>query len=631
MTSPATKAKTPGGTLCQIVLVSMPWALFNRPSIQLGSLKAYLDREAEGLVVGDSYPYLEVASKLGPELYHWISQNSWVGEALYAAVIYPEQKAAAQKLALQYVKNAAISIQRLFNFDTIQAILENQLKNWAEKKDWSQVRLVGFSVCFNQLLASLAAAQTIKKKYPETSIVFGGSSCAGKAGRSLVKTFKEIDYVIEGEGEIPLLHLWQYLIGTRKILPLDIFTKKQPGPSINNQKDKSTHHQQIDSLAKLPVPDYQGYMQVQQKLFQKTPFIPVLPIEFSRGCWWNKCAFCNLNLQWCGYRFKKAEQVINEINSLSQLHGCLDFTFTDNMLPPKESMSFFQKTEKLPADLNFFAEIRSVTHKESLHKLFSIYSEGGLSTIQVGIESLSNSLLKRMNKGVSVIENIAAMRNAAEYGIVLDGNLITQFPGSTQSEVEETLKNLQFIFPYTPLSIAAFFLGHDSPAARNPKQFGIKAVTSHTYNTRLFPAAVLKKLNLLIKGYRGDRTLQRELWKPVVRQVTQWQNFHNSRKEGTICKPLISYRDGGNFLIIRQELQNGTIHHHRLKGLSRRIYLFCAEIRNQEEIISEFHPMSPDKILAFLVDLNRKLLLFIDDDKYLSLAVKNKTVKIGKN
>jgi ribosomal peptide maturation radical SAM protein 1 len=628
MTFHATTAGTPGETAFNISLVSMPWSLFNRPSIQLGSLKAFLDREAEGLVVDDSYPYLEVASKLGPELYHWISQNSWVGEALYAAVIYPEQKAAAQKLALQYVKNANSIIQKHFDFDTTQTILKTKLKNWLEGKDWSKIRLVGFSVCFNQLLASLAAAQILKKKYPDICIVFGGSSCAGETGRSLVNTINEIDYVIEGEGEIPLLHLCQYLAGTRKTLPRNIFTKKKSANAKKNEREKSTAPQQIDFLADLPVPDYQGYFNIQQKLFQKTPFIPVLPIEFSRGCWWNKCAFCNLNLQWCGYRSKKAGQMVNEINVLSRLHGCLDFTFTDNMLPPSESIAFFQKTRKLPVDLNFFAEIRSVIQKGSIQKPFSIYSKGGLSTIQVGIESLSNSLLKRMNKGVSVIENIAAMRQSLENSITLDGNLIVQFPGSTQDEVDETLKNIRYVFPFTPLSIAAFFLGHDSPVARNPKQFGIKAITRHSHNARLFPAAVLKKLNLLVKGYRGDKTFQRKLWKPVVRQVTQWQNYHSSRKEGAIYKPLLSYRDGGNFLIIRQESADGTTFHHRLKGLSRQIYLFCIEIRTQEEIITEFQSMAPEKILSFLADLNHKLLLFIDDGRYLSLAVKNKNCMI---
>jgi ribosomal peptide maturation radical SAM protein 1 len=621
----ATMTNKSGNTLFNISLVSMPWSLFNRPSIQLGSLKAYLAKEADNIAVHDSYPYLEIASKLGPELYHWISQNSWVGEALYAAVIYPEQKSAAQKLALQYVKNADSSIQKLFRFDAIQAILKTQLKSWVKKMDWSQFQLVGFSVCFNQLLASLAAAQALKNKYPDIRIVFGGSSCAGDAGKSLVKTFDEIDYVIESEGEMPLLHLCQYLGGSRKILPKYIFTKKQPETSEKNQRHNSEDNQQIVSLAELPIPDYQAYFQAQQKLFQKTPFIPVLPIEFSRGCWWNKCAFCNLNLQWCGYRSKKAGQVINEIDSLSQQHGCLDFTFTDNMLPPKESLSFFKKTQEHPTDLNFFAEIRSVTQQESTQKLFNVYSKGGLSTIQVGIESLSNSLLKRMNKGVSVIENIATMRQSLESGITLDGNLIVMFPGSAEHEVDETLKNIKYAFPFTPLSIAAFFLGHDSPVARDPQKFGIKTVTNHSHNTKLFPDNVLKKLNLLIKGYRGDRTLQRELWKPVVHMVTQWQNFHSTRKEGAICKPLLSYRDGGSFLIVRQETEDGKVLHHRLKGLSRQIYLFCINIRTQEEIVTKFHPMTPEKILTFLVDLNRKLLLFIDDDKYLSLAVKSKT------
>jgi ribosomal peptide maturation radical SAM protein 1 len=606
----------------------MPWSLFNRPSIQLGSLKAYLESKAENIVVYDSYPYLEIASKVGPELYHWISQNPWVGEALYAAVLYPEQKADAQKLALQYIKNANTNIRNHFNFNTIQAILEDQLKKWLDNTDWQKVRLVGFSVCFNQLFASLAASRVLKKRYPDIRIVLGGSSCAGDAGRSLVNTYEEIDYVIEGEGEIPLLHLCQHLSSTEKALPEKIFTKKNPKTIKKTHRVEPVNRQQVESLAELPIPDYGGYFHAQQKIFKKTPFIPVLPIEFSRGCWWNKCAFCNLNLQWCGYRSKTSSQVITEITSMLQHYSSLDFIFTDNMLPPKESISFFQKTAELQNDLTFFAEVRSVMQKKAVHKLFNIYRAGGLSTIQVGIESLSNSLLQRMDKGVSVIDNIAAMRQSLENSITLEGNLIVQFPGSTPDEVNETLKNIRFVFPFTPLSIAAFFLGHDSPVARDPQKFGITAVTAHSHNAKLFPAAILKKLDLLIKGYRGDRTLQRKIWKPVVHQVTQWQNYHRSRKTEAIHKPLLSYRDGGSFLIIKQETENGTILHHRLKGLSRQIYLFCTATRTREEIVAQFHPMSADKIIAFLADLNRKLLLFIDKDKYLSLAVRRKSCKI---
>ena len=624
MASPATKIRTSANPPPGMALVSMPWSLFNRPSIQLGSLKAYLNKHAGWLSVQASYPYLEVASRLGPDLYHWISQNSWVGEALYAALLFPEQKDAARKLALRYVRNANKKIQGLFDFGAIQTVLASKLQSLIEHQDWNKFQLVGFSVCFNQLLSSLAAAHSLKQVYPEMLIVLGGSSCAGDTGRSILDNFSFVDFVIEGEGEIPLLQLNEHLSGKREILPAGILANsQQPAGHVLN-KDTSENRPQMSTLQKLPTPDFHEYFSLKQQLFDKAPFIPVIPIEFSRGCWWNRCNFCNLNLQWCGYRSKKAAQVLAEVQSLSQLHSCLDFTFTDNMLPPQESIQFFQATKELDSDLKFFAEIRSDMRPKPQPEPFSIYSQGGLSTIQVGIESLSNSLLNRMNKGVSVIENICAMRNALECAITLNGNLITQFPGSTPAEVAETMENLKFIFPYTPLSIAAFFLGHDSPVANDPKKFGIKAITDHPNNCRLFPRAVLKNMHLLVNGYRGDRGFQKNLWKPLVRMIGEWQNFHESRKESAIRKPLLAYRDGVSFLIIRQETEDGMVLNHRLQGLSRQIYLYCTEIRTKEEIAAEFQQMDFSKIQAFLDDLNRKRLLFTDDQKFLSLAVRNK-------
>jgi hypothetical protein len=93
----------------------MPWALFNRPSIQLGTLKAFLESRRNDFSVHTSHPYLEVASTLGPDLYHWISQNPWVSEALYAPLLFPEQAATAEVLALKYVKKADQIIKRSFD------------------------------------------------------------------------------------------------------------------------------------------------------------------------------------------------------------------------------------------------------------------------------------------------------------------------------------------------------------------------------------------------------------------------------------------------------------------------------------------------------------------------------------
>ncbi len=605
----------------KINLISMPWALFNRPSIQLGALKAYLDSRSTDLSVATSHPYLEVASLLSPDLYHWISRNPWVSEALYAPLVFPEQAAPAEVLAMKYVKKAAPEIRSSFHYNNLTECLDNQLTNWVKRYNWSQYAIIGFSVCFHQLFASLAAARAIKKKHPQALIVFGGSSCGSDAGKSLLDAFHFIDYVIGGEGESGLLALCAFISGLHATaLPENILSRKT-GRQDAPQRPKKIHAGQLSSLDDLPVPDYNNYFSEQKKWFAQTPFIPVLPIEFSRGCWWNKCSFCNLNLQWCGYRSKEAAKVMHEVKTLSARHTCLDFTFVDNMLPPKEALDFFEMSGEHHADFNFFAEIRSLKGPKPLADIFSIYHRGGLSTIQVGIESLSSSLLQKMHKGVSVIENIATMRGAQENSLVLKGNLILQFPGSSQAEVDETLKNLDYIFPYRPLATATFFLGHDSPIHRDPQKYGIRAIVNHANNGRLFPESILKKINLLVKDYRGDRIKQRKIWKPVLQKVKKWQQYHEKRKQEVFQKPLLYYRDGGDFLLISQELPEGKILHHRLKGTSRQLYLFCTHIRTDTDLFKKFPDIPPQKILSFLDDLKMKRVLFVENNKYLALAV----------
>ncbi|HKJ64993.1 MAG TPA: hypothetical protein VJ969_06300, partial [Desulfopila sp.] len=63
-------------TTSQVALISMPWSLFNRPSVQLGALKAYLETRSD-VRVDCFHPYLAVARSLGPETYTALSKNSW--------------------------------------------------------------------------------------------------------------------------------------------------------------------------------------------------------------------------------------------------------------------------------------------------------------------------------------------------------------------------------------------------------------------------------------------------------------------------------------------------------------------------------------------------------------------------
>jgi len=677
----------------RLALLSMPWAIFNRPSIQLGTLKAYVEGRREWLKADTFHPYLEIAATLGSETYQRISLDIWIGEALYAPLLFPAQTAACDALIDRL--SCGEGRDRL-DAPAIRQILADRLERLVEGPAWGQYRLAGFSVCFSQLMASLVAAHRLKERYPHLAVVLGGSSCCGAAGAALLRNFPRVDYVVSGEGEGALAGLCDFLAGQNDTLPGGLFhrgaepiraagpvvtiqrhpvsggdnrnrnrnmlrkaskadpdpdldldfdfdpdsikskqtgSKFQPDERIRSAGDPGTDEgamaMEIASLDDLPLPDYRDYFLEIGRHFGATGFIPALPVEFSRGCWWGRCSFCNLNLQWRGYRAKSAGRMAAEVKTLAERHGCLDFSFTDNALRPGESRRFFQDMAHAGLDCRFFAEIRAIGKAEEQARLFADYRRGGMTCMQVGIEALSDSLLGRMQKGVSVMDNVAAMREALANRMVLEGNLIVEFPGSTDAEVEETLEVLEFLLPFHPLTIAAFFLGYDSPVDRQPESFGIRARVHHPHAKALFPAPLLRDLTMLVMDYRGDRREQRRRWRPVRERVGQWRKFHQSRKPGIMTLPPLSFRDGGTFLIIRQERPDQPVLHHRVRGPSRQLYLFCGQVRTMAEIVEQFPDFREEALRDFLRDMAGKRLIFSDGNRYLSLAVRAGTYGKG--
>jgi ribosomal peptide maturation radical SAM protein 1 len=591
----------------RLALISMPWSIFNRPSIQMGALKSYLERETDYRV--DNYhPYLSFAETITTELYSQISLSGWAGEALFAPLLFPEKKSDARKLFRQCL---ARKVNPLPDFDELVTLVEQCCSQWVTKIKLNQYNLLGFSICFSQLFPSLYMAKKIKKEFPDMQIVFGGSSCSGDIGKSLMHHFPEIDYLIDGEGEQQLLELCNFFTGRAGTLPEKIHTQ-YPRPNSKTGKSATSLN-----LSDLPYPDYTSYFQEIKQVFPHKSFIPLLPIEFSRGCWWNKCTFCNLNLQWQNYRFKECDRMVAETLHLANKHECLHFTFTDNALPPREADQFFKKLLKKEMDFDFFAEIRGITDPKRL----KLYSHAGLKTVQVGIEAFSTSLLTKMAKGTTTIDNIAVMKMCSAMGIRMEGNLITDFPTTTDEEITETLRNLDFVLPFLPLQAATFFLGYGSPIHAHTKNFSIAEVTSHPKNRLLFPKDYLRSMAMLTNSYRGDKKKQQKKWQSVKKKICAWHYFHDRRAQSR--KHPLYYRDGSTFLIIRQERISDAPLLHRLCGTSRKIYLSCERPTEIASLLVAFPGITESALRTFIDELCLKHLMFKENDRVLALAVHN--------
>ncbi len=605
-----------------IVLISTPWPLFSRPSIQLGTLKSYLHREFPALNVVAHHFYLKIAESIGYSLYHEISEKTWIAETVYAALLYPERFDAIETLFYREAKGNPLLAE--VDFKDLAYRIVSVTDEFIDSVGWDAYSLAGFSICFCQLTSSLYFIRFIKKKFPQLAILVGGSMFAGDSTRDLLAVFPEIDFVINGEGEVPLGRLVHHLINSSGLEE----TNRTPGLVAKQDVDNKTNvvFSQMADLSDLPVPDYEDYFKLLKTFLPEKMFFPTLPAEASRGCRWQAsetgtghsgCAFCNLNRNWERYRIKGPKQVTAEIDHLTSKYRNLSVAFMDNLMPVKTAVEMFDRLAGLKKDLSLFCELRATTQKRILEKM----SVAGVNRVQIGIEALSTRLLEKLNKGTTAIQNLEIMKHCEAMGIVNSANLILHFPGSNSEDMKETLHNLEFATFFRPLKIVHFWLGQGSPVYENPEAYGIRAAFNHQNYAKIFPPEISRRMTFMIQEYRGDLGYQRKLWRPVEQKVRAWQKEYTRIHQDSGNAPILSYRDGRAFMIIRQQRLSGDPFTHRLEGLSREIYLFCGQHRSLKRILHRFQGLTAERLMPFLKMMADKKLMFEENRKYLSLAV----------
>jgi hypothetical protein len=213
------------------------------------------------------------------------------------------------------------------------------------------------------------------------------------------------------------------------------------------------------------------------------------------------------------------------------------------------------------------------------------------------------------------------MKSCEELGVANVSNLILHFPGSDDQDVQETLQNLEFALPFRPLRSVHFWLGLGSHVWQDPQTFGLTAVFNHPNYAALFPPEVFGSIRFMIQAYRGDLGHQRKRWLPVKKKVRAWKTAYSEIHKGHSRAPILSFRDGRDFLIIRQKRLRAEPFTHRLVGTSRAIYLFCQRHRSLKSILGHFPGIPEDRIVPFLQMMVGKKLMFEENRKYLSLAV----------
>ncbi len=505
-----------------IKLVVPPFVPPKQPSIGIGSLVSVLKKA--GFRVQACYLNLAYLQSIGEELYNHLTKSfrgsCLSGEFLFTPALWPQtktdwndyenvfQKKKSQNLWIMgrehHLDQEHIYTEKLAD---LYATSDETVTRWAKHLLSDEPDIIGFSTTFQQTIPSLALARKIKNlSNGKISTILGGANCRGEMGRALFDNFPWLDYVVAGEGEAVIVDLVK-----------DILHRNNPKKS----KREFIDAQPVADLNQLPTPDFHDYF-TQLKDVNCT-FTPNLSAESSRGCWWgskNRCTFCSLNGDHLTYRCKSTQKVISEIHSLHTTYTNSFFMMADNILHQSVATALHREFRSLKHQ--FFYEIKANQTKEQLIQM----AQTGIHYVQPGIESLSTSILKHINKGSSQLKNIQTLKYCTELKLVTSWNILLNLPGETEEDYRIHKNLIPKLIHLIPPSIIPMRLERFSTYFNNPEKYhlcNIRHAWPFDFIFSMLPASQRKRLASFFEYSSTDRDELQEHTKELISAVDLWR------------------------------------------------------------------------------------------------------------
>lgn len=369
--------------------------------------------------------------------------------------------------------------------------------------------VIGCSTNYQQTNAGVAILNRIKEKNKKITTIIGGANCAGEMAEGIASLSKNIDYIFSGysEGTFPRF-LADTLAGNA---PSQQIIQENGSPDFTDQAtpDYSEFYEQLRFF----IPDSEVLKNNRVRI----------PYETSRGCWWgekNKCLFCGMNSNDIRYRRKKTRKVLEDLEVLTDSFPTNQIMMSDSILSKDYFDRFLPELAKRKNKTNMFFEVKP---QINYHQL-GVLRDAGISTLQAGIETLSTSLLNKLNKGVTAFQNIIFLRNARSLGVKVLWNILWGFPGDTYDEYCEVLSRIKLCKHFSPPQVAPMLITRFSEYFENPLAHGLSNIKPlEIYRTVYPPYCAVDKLAFDFRAdYRSYSRENDELVVAIYEEVDDW-------------------------------------------------------------------------------------------------------------
>lgn len=620
----------------KVLLISPPWRQPSNSSLALGTLRPILEKAGiatENLYGNLLFPLTPSAGVLEswaswlflPCLYPQVSRQQAV-QAMMRQLLddYNMQGARFPRYQVSYadlgMDASVIYAQAMDNMARAEQCIERCVQKAAN----AEYDIVGLSATFEtQLPAALAIARCLRALRPDVRLIIGGAACFEVQGDGLAASFPELDAVCHSEGEEVIVPLIRALRGQQPLAGVPGIVYRDPDAPGGLRRTPAPVL--LRDMDQLPIPVYDDFLeQFAQSEWSAAPGDlrdPQLFFETSRGCWWGQkhlCSFCGLNADGLIYRKKSAGRVYDEISHLYHRYPQVRyFQATDNILDMGFLKDPLPRLAPLAQDpqrpLKMFFEAKSNLRPDQV----CVLAKGGITSVQPGIESFSDAILERMDKGATGLSQIQFLKNAYESGINPVYNILIRNPGDRPEDYQEMLDLLPFIEHLPPpMAIVACLLERFSPYHKAPDRYGIRQVRPKAYYRDLYPdpQVDLERIAYIFE-YDHDMLRDDALWQAQRAFVARAVAWTEHWQPGTA-----SYVEHEGSILIQDGRPGAAVSETLLSGAAARVFRYLERVRVFSHIEQHFASLDRGMLQSLLATwLHRRWIVRDRRDRYLSV------------
>jgi len=199
-------------------------------------------------------------------------------------------------------------------------------------------------------------------------------------------------------------------------------------------------------------------------------------ITVAHGCYWKKCAFCDVNLDYIArYEPARIASLVDAMAGLVEETGQSGFHLVDEAAPPRLLRDLALELLQRNMAVSWWGNIRF--ERAFTPDLCRLLAASGCVLVTGGLEVASDRLLKLMDKGITIEAAARAAHAFRQAGVLVHAYLMYGFPTQSVAETVDAAEVVRQMFAEDVLNSGffhRFVLTRHSAVYADPARYKVR-------------------------------------------------------------------------------------------------------------------------------------------------------------